>query len=454
MISTNLWGLVAADPTAAHILRPQDVNDPKALALNTHLTAQRRRELAEFAADQGHVWALPVLLAAQTGVPDVELAHIVRAGLKRRRYYLAETVGQNPALFPTPNPDDTDWWDTVPYDYALFQTGDGPAWGELPPPSTHETMWMDMLSHTVDEPGHPWHASDGFVIDTLTSVNQGRRTSLMTERMARRLLRRPAVTEWVVEQVLRRSALPSFVKRLTMSLLGSPYVPRNEERRRLLLLRAAAAGLRDHEAAGNPLVSIADLEFVARNSRSWGTGPGAVLADASFEPSELTDEHLAQLRTNWGKRHFPEWALAAEAGSPIIPWVLRHQGLGPVANELGVHAASRLVDKLAVTHPDEAARHRQRMAEQGWAHPLRTTLSPAEAWEWARAEPAADPLSARAGDLHAAAQPRTTVRLPDEVSGLLDTPEAWQRLAHVAEQYPDQPLGAALLLARDTVAAA
>ena len=460
IISYTLWGLVAGDPTAARCLNPMDLDDVRVLALNPHLVAQRRRELAELAASRGANQVLQTLLAAQTGVPDRELARIVRASLKRSptgRRNLAESVGRNAALFPTPNlDDDPEWWSIVPSSYKQLKAGDGPAWEELPPQTMNETLWMTALSYTVNEPGHPWHASDSFVITALSNIDESRATAVMTETQARRLLRRPAVAEWVLDQALRRSPLTPLVKQLTGSLLLSPGVPRNVERRRQLLL-AAADTVGISQAAINPLVSEEDLKAVsAEEPGQLQARQQPLLADAPLGPSDLTEEHLAQLQVYWGKGSscFLEWALAAEAESPIIPWVLLHQGLGPVANLIGVHAASQLVDKLAVTHPDEAARHRQRMADQGWAHPLRTSLSPAEVWVWARATPAEDPLSVRVGDLHATAQPRTTVRLPDEVSGLLDTPEAWERLARVAEQYPDQPLGAALLLARDTVAAA
>ena len=446
-IGQTLAGLIAAEPTAARHFQPQQAGDAVALSVNPHLTRQRRRELTELASYGGWLDDLLTLVYEQSGTPDDEVGRLAVQALCRHggNSRLSYLMSKHAALLPR-SLHDTGVAEAFPGNYRVFKalaaggSLQDAGWDTELSPSGR----LKLLTWAVDDDGHPWHLADGDVIDTLRSLGSPSGPAPLYPRRMTHLLRRPAVQEWLAAETRRHPHGAGVAAQLAAAATSSPYLPQDEETRHRLLLRGAV-GQPPQNMLGNPLVNEYDLELLRRAAPGFAQQWQRPLVGTPLGPGDLTDEHLQTLERSWDKRFFPVWALAAEAGSPIIPWVLHRQGLGGIAMEFGVHAANELVDKLAVTHPDEAAHHRRRMAAQDWAHPLRTTL----AWDGPPPTTAAEPLTVRVGGLQSTLPPRFVVRLPDEVTGLLHSHEAWERLAYVAEQYPDRTLGAALLLARD-----
>ena len=464
---TTLAALLAADPTAARHVQPQQRGDAVPLGLNPHLSQTRRRELVELAGAREWADDLVALVAGQPGAPDYDLAGHAAAALTRvrtsagsgwgaGRASLASLLMKFPAMLPRDftNPNVMPSVPGVYRDFQRYSIGNA-----LP---RNEEGWQDygaeelieLLSWTVDDESHPWHLPDGRVIDQLTDLAYVTPAPEFGRREGFRLLRRPAVREWVLAELDGDLRDTRLVPQLAAWALLSPYLPEDAgDRIRLLRHVGATVGV-PATAVDSPLLSPDDLAITVEEEPTLGgqvadaersACPDLLQASSTSTPSEVAHNLHAFPKNLRG-----EWAVAAEVGSPAVAAVLQYEQLGAVTRSVGVYAVEQMLDKHAAAHPAEADRHRRRMTDQDWAHPLRFTQD--LTGMWAQDPTAAEELTldTPVAELHR--NVGLTARLPDEVTGLLDSHEAWERLAWVAEQYPDLTLGAALLLARDTAA--
>ena len=461
-IGQTLAGLIAVEPTAAQFFQPQQADDATALALNPHLTRARRRELAELAASRGWEDDLISLATSQTGPPDNELGRLAARFFAQQsnQQEFATLVERYPALLPLDV--HKDLHDTVLLEesslalkrYRLYASG-----GSLRDAEPDLRERLTTLSWTVDDDGHPWHLPDDDVVDWLRLMEGTPGYRPASQLAMTRLLRRPAVQEWLAAEARKGPDAGRVVAGLAHAAVYSPYLPADGTARRRIL-RCAAYQIEGAEGYMlSPLVTADDLEAVVARDRTlrhlpldaWGARAETIV-DVMRASSRLGVDEARRTIFAFDRSLRSEWAVAAEAGSPYVEATVQSRDLGVVTRDIGVRAAEQLLDKYAVTNPEQAAGYRQHMAEQGWAHPLRHADTSGAFGR--NADHVAEPLAIPARDLHSDVWPvpNSIVKLPAEITGLLDTPEAWERLAHVAEQYPDQPLGAALLLARDTVA--
>ena len=459
-IGQTLAGLIAAEPTAAQHFQPQQADDAIALALNPHLTRARRHELVELAATQRWVGDLAALVGGRTGssVDDVS-RQAVQALAQQRAIASLSTLLQSYPASLLRNLHGTGAPEVVPSTYeeytrlaaggSLYDAGWG---GEL-----DRKGRLALLTWTVNDDGHPWHLSDAEVVDALRSLESMTGPIDAGRPGMTRLLRRADVRAWLAGEARKGQEAGDIAMHLAGAAVYSPYLPEKDKARRQILLCAEHGHRVARTQTLSPLLTADDVASAAalepslqeRPPHVWGEAAEPILdvmRAASMSHAEEAKDRLRSLP----RLERAEWAVAAEPGSPYVAALLAQCDLGVSTRDIGVHAVERLVDEHAVSHPEEAAAHRRRMAEQGWVHPRRVSLAPVELP--LAHEAAEDPFAVPAGDLYSGVWPREVVRLPDEVTGLLDSHEAWQRLAHVAEQYPDLTLGAALLLARDTVA--